>query len=181
MDRSGTWTGSSAAYVRPPAEGEPDAWRAEAAARGGRGTQRILQAGEVAAPAVVADLLDVAQGASVVVRRRVMYLDDEPIELTDTYYPLHIAAGTPLCGTAKIRGGAVRLLADLGYVGQRVSEDVGARMPEDEERDILRLGPGQPVLTLTRLTLDAGERPLQADLMTMPACRQRLRYEMTVG
>ncbi|GAA1889709.1 GntR family transcriptional regulator [Streptantibioticus ferralitis] len=178
---SGEWVGSSMSYVRPSASGGQDAWSAEAAARGGRGSQRIVQAGEMDASSVVADLLGVARGATVIVRRRIMYLDDQPTELTDTYYPLHVAAGTPLCGTAKIRGGAVALLAELGYVGRRVREDVGARMPDREERDVLQLEPHQPALTLARVTFDADERPIQADLMVMPAHRQRLRYELAIG
>ncbi|MGW7007404.1 GntR family transcriptional regulator [Streptomyces sp. NPDC054933] len=178
---SGEWVSSSMHYVRQPTKDAPDAWSAEAAARGGRGTQRIVQAGQVPAPAVVADLLNVPYGAPVIVRRRIMYLDDQPTELTDTYYPLGIAAGTPLCGTAKIRGGAVALLAELGFVGRRVREDVGARMASDSERDILQLDPDQPVLTLARLTLDGAEQPIQADLMTMAAHRQLLRYELTIG
>jgi GntR family transcriptional regulator len=177
----GAWVSSSVQYVKPPAAGAPDAWSAEAAARGGRGTQRILHAGEVAAPDVVADLLDVGRESSVIVRRRVIYLDDVPTELTDSYYPTHIAAGTPLCGTAKIRGGAIALLAELGYAGRRVREDVGARMPSEEESEILRLDAAQPILTLTRLTLDAQERPVQVDVMLMPAHRQRLRYELAIG
>ncbi|MFJ1647501.1 hypothetical protein [Streptomyces sp. NPDC088258] len=37
------------------------------------------------------------------------------------------------------------------------------------------------MLRLTRVTLDSGDRPLQADTMTMPAHRQKLRYEIRVG
>ncbi|MFJ7586178.1 UTRA domain-containing protein [Streptomyces sp. NPDC097617] len=82
---------------------------------------------------------------------------------------------------AKIRGGAVTLLAALGYVGVRVVEDVTARMPLEEEREQLRLGTGEPVLHLTRTTYDATDRPIQADVMLMPAGRQQLRYEIRLG
>lgn len=175
------WVSSSMQYVRPPAKGEPDAWTTEAAGRGGHGSQRIVHAGEIPAPPVVADLLNVLEGSTVIVRRRVIYLDDRPTELTDTYYPAHIAAGTPLSSTAKIRGGAIALLAQLGHVGSRVREDVGARMPREEECAVLRLRPDQPVLTLTRLILDTDERPMQVEMMTMPAHEQQLRYELTIG
>ncbi|MDT3399011.1 UTRA domain-containing protein [Streptomyces sp. B1866] len=179
--KHGGWVSTSLSYVCLTEKGQPDPWQAEAAAQGGVGTQRIVQAGEVPVPALVADLLEVARDSPVVVRRRIMYLDDRPVELTDTYYPARVAAGTPLCGTAKIRGGAVALLAALGHVGRRVREDVEARMPDTAERAALRMDPGEPVLTLTRVTLDAEDRPIQADLMTMPAHRRRLRYELTMG
>ncbi|MFD9223632.1 GntR family transcriptional regulator [Streptomyces sp. NPDC060064] len=175
------WVSTSMPYLTPRKEGQPDAWGAEAASRGHRGRQRIVHAGEVVAPPEVAELLGVAEGTDVVVRRRIMYLDDQPYELTDTYYPAPIARGTRLAGTAKIPGGAVTLLAELGHIGVRVREDVIARMPRAEEREALQTGPVEPVLQLTRTTLDGDDRPIQVDRMTMPADRQRLRYEIRIG
>ncbi|MER6999652.1 UTRA domain-containing protein [Streptomyces sp. NPDC000410] len=178
---SSEWVSTSMPYLTPRATGQTDAWSAEAAARGGRGRQRIISADETAPVPVVAELLGVPEGRLVVVRRRMMYLDDQPCELTDTYYPAHIARGTALAGTAKIPGGAVTLLAELGYRGARAREDVVARMPNADERQALQLGLDQPVLHLTRLTLDEADRPLQVDMMTMPAHMQRLRYEIRIG
>ncbi|MFF1418878.1 GntR family transcriptional regulator [Streptomyces sp. NPDC058280] len=178
---TGEWVSTSMPYLTPRGEGQPDAWGQELAERGRRGGQRIVGAGEVAASDEVAELLELAPGEAVVVRRRVMFLEDLPCELTDTYYPMSIARGTRLAGTAKIPGGAVTLLAELGYVGVRVREEVSARMPGEEEREALRTEPGEPVLRLTRVTLDLEDRPIQLDKMTMPAHRQRLRYEMRIG
>ncbi|WP_327696328.1 GntR family transcriptional regulator [Streptomyces sp. NBC_00459] len=181
MDRADDWVSTSMPYLAPRASGQGDAWSEEAAARGRRGTQRIVHAGEVPASAEVSGLLGVAEGEAVVVRRRVIELDGEPCELTDTYYPVTVAGGTALADVAKIPGGAVTLLARLGHVGVRVREDVTAGLPGAAEQQALRVGPDTPVLRLTRLTLDAEDRPLQADLMTMPAHRQRLRYELRIG
>ncbi|MCK8677407.1 GntR family transcriptional regulator [Streptomyces lichenis] len=175
------WVSRSMPYLTPRTAGQGDAWGAEAAARGGRGGQRIVFAGEVPTPPEVAELLGTAEGAPVVVRRRVILLDEVPCELTDTYYPVDIARGTALAGTAKIRGGAVTLLASLGHRGVRVVEDVTARLADEEERRVLELPPDRPVLRLSRQTLDAEDRPVQADLMTMPAHLQRLRYEIRIG
>ncbi|MFD5745961.1 GntR family transcriptional regulator [Streptomyces sp. NPDC127033] len=175
------WVSTSMPYLTPQTPGQPDPWGAELAARGRSGSQRITDAGEVAAPPGVAGLLGVVTGETVVVRRRVMYLDDLPCELTDTYYPVSIARGTRLAGTAKIPGGAVTLLAELGHVGVRVQEDVTAAMPDEDEREALSMGPGEPVLRLTRVTFDGEDRPFQVDTMTMPAHRQRLRYQIRIG
>lgn len=94
MGTSG-WVSTSLPYLMPRGTGQGDAWAAEAAAQGRRGTQRIVHAGEVPAPADVAALLGVPEGEPVVVRRRLILLDDEPSELTDTYYPAAIA-GAPV-------------------------------------------------------------------------------------
>ncbi|MEU0214482.1 UTRA domain-containing protein [Streptomyces sp. NPDC006265] len=175
------WTSTSMPYLTPREQGQGEAWSEDAAAQGRRGSQRIVHAGEVPAPAEVARLLGVPDGEPVVVRRRLILLDDEPNELTDTYYPVAIARGTPLAGTAKIRGGAVTLLAELGHVGALVREDVTAGLPDEEERQTLRIAPTEPVLRLTRLTLDRDERPIQVDRMVMPAQRHQLRYEIRIG
>lgn len=145
--------------------------------QGGVGSQRIVKAGEVPAPSEVAALLALEDGTDVLVRQRVIYLDEQPTELTDTYYPLDVARGTRLEGTAKIRGGAVTLLAELGYTAHRVREEVSARMPTDAERQVLVLTDADPVLCMTRVTLDAAGRPFQVDVSVFPASGQRLRYE----
>lgn len=180
MSNSG-WTSTSMPYLTPRASGAADAWTDEAEGAGRRGTQRIVHAGEFTAPAEVTRMLGLTGGNTVVARRRIIELDGEPTELTDTYYPMDIAAGTPLASTAKIRGGAVTLLATLGHVGVRVVENVTARMPSADEAEQLHLGPGEPVLELTRATYDSADRPVQADIMVMAAARQQLRYEIRIG
>ncbi|GGU14740.1 GntR family transcriptional regulator [Streptomyces violascens] len=177
----GKWVSTSMPYLAPQDTSAADAWRSEAAARGGTGRQRIVRAGEVAAPGEVADVFGLAWGAAVVVRRRVMYIDEMPCESTDTYYPVEIARGTRLAEVGKIPGGAVTLLRELGHRGVRVREDVSAELPDSEAREALRLGPAEPVLRIARTTMDSYDRTIQFDLMTMPARLQRLRYESRIG
>lgn len=148
---------------------------------GRKGTQRIVHAGEVPAPPVVAALLSVEPESPVIVRRRIIELDGTPNELTDTYYPAPVARDTALASTDKIRGGAVSLLARLGHVGALVREDVTADIPSPEECQQLGTEPGVPVLRIHRVTLDAQGEPIQADVIAMPAHRQRLRYELRIG
>lgn len=95
------WVSTSMPYLTARGKGQPDAWGAEA---GKRGSQRIVHAGEVAAPAEVAEALGVAEGDAVVVRRRMMFFDGRPCELTDTYYPLDIAGGPVLPGRPRSPG-----------------------------------------------------------------------------
>jgi DNA-binding GntR family transcriptional regulator len=122
--------------------------------------------------------LGVPSGELVVLRRRLMLLDEQPVEITDSYYPHWLAAGTALAEPRKIRGGAVTLLAELGHSPQRVREDVEARTASAEERDLLALGGESPVLVLYRLVLS--DRPVELSVMTMVAANRRLRYELTV-
>jgi DNA-binding GntR family transcriptional regulator len=73
------------------------------------------------------------------------------------------------------------MLADLGHVADLVREEVRARMPSAAEREALTLRPDEPVLTLTRVTLDTAGEPFQVDASVFPATTQRLRYETKVA
>lgn len=176
----GQWVSTSAPYVTPRREGQADAWSEEARQRGGHGAQRVVAAGEVGAPPEVAAGLGVAEGEGVVVRRRVMLLDGTPVELTDTYYPVDVARGTPLAGKAKIRGGAVTYLASQGYEPRRVHEEVYARLAAPEECEALQLDAGEPVLCMLRVT-EGAARAYQVDVSVFRAAGQRLRYDMRIG
>lgn len=178
---SDDWVSASTPYVAPRRKGESDAWTEEAAAHGAKGGQRLTFAGETPAPAEVADAFGISQRDTVVTRKRVITLDDEPIELTDTYYPAAIAAGTPLATPQKIKGGAVTLLSDLGHTSERIHESVTARMPTESEREALHLGARDPVLILSRIASNSEGEPIQIDLITMPARGRHLRYELKVN
>lgn len=175
------WISTSTPYLTPRPTADGDAWSAEAAAAGRRGTQRILEAGEVTPPAEVARLLALDPTATAVVRQRMIYLDDVAMELTDSYYPARIALGSALASAKPIAGGAVTLLAKLGHLGDRAVEEVWARQPTTHERQTFNLEPVDPVLVLTRVVFDSGDQPIQVDVIVTPASAQRLRYEIKLG
>lgn len=171
----GKWVSTSTPYLA--AQGG-DAWGQDAADQGGRGTQRIVFAGETTAPANVASMLGLREGAPVIARRRVMHLDGLPVELTDSHYPVGFAQGTPLAEPRKIPGGAVKLLAEMGLVGADVQEEVTARPSTRDEQEALQLADGEWVLTLARLTRTSDGSPVEASVMTMPARQRKLRYRL---
>ena len=172
------WSGSSTPYIE---SGHGDAWGKEAAAQGRSGTQRILQAEAVPAPQEVADRLGLPVGAPVIKRQRLILLDGRPIELAHSYWPADVADGTPLATTAKIRGGAVSLLADLGYRPGVVTEDVQTRPPTREEAEALQLTDNTDwALTLTRTITTPDGRPYEVSVMVSPGRVGRLHYSMKV-
>ncbi|APE22250.1 MULTISPECIES: GntR family transcriptional regulator [Streptomyces] len=171
------WISETAPYLAPRKPGQSDAWTDEAARRGSRGGQRLLQAGETEAPAAVRAALGLSAAERVIVRRRLILLDGHPVELADSYYPVSVAGGTPLAEPRKVPGGAVTLLADLGYTGAEVVEDVSAALATPDEREHLGLAEGDAVLRLLRLTRTADGTPMEASLMTMPAGRH-LTYRL---
>ncbi|MEV6326649.1 UTRA domain-containing protein [Streptomyces sp. NPDC051909] len=171
------WISETEPYLAPRDPGQSDAWTEEAGRRGRRGGQRLLQAGEVEAPDVVRAALRLPAGERVIVRRRLILLDDRPVELADSYYPVSIAGGTPLAEQRKVPGGAVTLLKELGYTGADVVEDVSADLASADECELLGLPEGSAVLRLLRLTRTADGTPMEASLMTMPDGRH-LTYRL---
>lgn len=174
----GKWAGTSLPYVMPRHSGQTDAWTEESASRGG--SQRLIEVVTATPPAEIAERLEVAAGGAAVLRRRLMYMAEEPIELVDSWYPEQIASGTALAEHRKIRGGAPTLLAELGHTPRRVIEEVGMRPATSDEASQLGIAEGVNVLTLLRTSLLADDQPLEASLMVMKGPRH-IRYEMEVN
>ncbi|HCT81353.1 MAG TPA: UbiC family transcriptional regulator [Micromonosporaceae bacterium] len=179
MTSSDKWVSISAEYVLPRPPGASDAWQEETGRQGRTGSQTLQEVSEVEPPAEVAQGLGLAPGDLAVVRRRLVLLDQQPVELAESYYPLTIARGTALADFRKIRGGAVTLLSEMGHRPKRVIEDVFTRMPSAEERELLELADDQPVLVLVRQVIGNDDLPIEVSVMTI-ADGRRLRYELTV-
>ncbi len=170
------WTGASAPYIRP---NQGDAWGKEAAGRGHVGAQRILFAGEAGAPPEVAEALDLTVGQAVILRQRLVLLDDVPVEIASSYWPLRVAAGTALAATDKVRGGAPTLLANLGYEPKSVTENVRTRPATAEELTTLAMpDAGEWVLTLRRTITDDSGRPYEVFVSVAPGRFGQLNYSM---
>lgn len=175
------WTDRSTPYLASAASGSPDAWTAETDNRGRKGTQQILHAGIAPASADVAMMLNVKLGSPVVERSRLVLLDECPVELATSYYPAHIGAGTALVERAKIKGGAVSLLAQLGHIGDCADEKVTARPATADEQALFNVGATEWVMCITRIVRAADGSTIQADIMTMLARERTLQYTVKIG
>lgn len=175
------WDGPSAPYLSPRAPGETDAWT-DATSRAGRtGTQQIREVSEAIPPPEVADALRLSAGAPAVVRRRTVFLDGKPIETVDSWYPASIAGDTPLAQPRKIKGGAVTLLADMGYVARGALDDISVRGATGPEADLLGLQVGAPVIVVFRTAVSEHDVPFEATVMIMVPEDRHLRYPLSVG
>lgn len=172
------WTSVSTPYVKAREPGQRDPWSEEAAERGAVGTHQLRGVTEVPAPPDVAAALALSPGAVVILRQRVVLLDDSPVELADSYYPLAIAQGTQLAEHRKIRGGAVTLLSEMGHRIVDIEEDITSRPPTEDERRQLHLPESDWVLVLSRLSRDAAGDPVEFMRMIMVARGRHLRYQL---
>lgn len=168
----------STSYVTQVGDQPRASWHSEAERLGMRGTQKLTDVGEVAAEDDIGGLLGVEPGSAVVVRRRVMLLDDEPVQLADSYYPLDLARGTPIAEPRKLPGGTVAALERLGLELGDFEEQVSARAATPAERQALQLADGIPVLVLTRTTYTTGGRPVEVSRAVLAADRHQLTYQL---
>lgn len=136
---------------------------------------------EVSAPADIAGLLDVEPGTPLLSRYFVFYAKDRPEQISVSYLPLSLVAGTPIADPVNEPwpGGNIAQLATIGVVVSRVRESVHARPPTPGEARTLQIPPGVPVFAITRVMLTGPDRsrPVEAAAdIVIPADRTVLDY-----
>lgn len=176
------WSDRSAPYLFQTDIRRGDPWGAEAAAQGRVGTHRILMAGENAVPAEVSPWI---KDPTAVLRRRLVSMDGEPVEVADSWFPMLIAEVAPLISPKKIRGGTAAILAECGLVARRVVEYIAAPPIGADLGELLDLPFGARVLRLTRVSWTDGGNLLEVAVMTMKpdlpdGDLRQIRYELTL-
>jgi GntR family transcriptional regulator len=142
-------------------------------------SRRMLEVGTTEAPADIAAWLRVKADEPVVVRRRLQLVNDQPVVLSASYFPLWLAQGTRLELPEPLSEGPDTAIENLGHRFAHVVEVVSARMPTPEEAQVLRLGPGSPVVRLLHIDYDADDRPLQVADDLYVGDRHELLFEWT--
>ena len=146
------WDEPSGPYLSPRAPGETDAWT-EAATRAGRtGIQLIREVADTVPPPDVANALQLPAGAS-----------------------------APLAQPKKIKGGAVTLLADMGYVVREALDDISVRGATEPEAELLGLPAGAPVIVVFRTAVSKSDVPFEATVMVMVPEGRHPRYPLSAG
>lgn len=127
----------------------------------------------------VAAALRLPADGTAVLRRQVLTLDGDPVELVHAYYPPHIARGTPLAEQRPIKGGTPTLLTALGHPPRLGVDHVSARIPTQEQYEALQLPGDLPVLRTLRVVYGADEQPIEVTVMAKAGHLYELRYEFT--
>jgi len=135
------------------------------------------QLGKGRAPADVAALLGVPDGAAVLVRRWETLFGDSVRAIVASYVPWAVATAVGLPDVET--GPAVHLaMAENGHRAMRMIEEVQARMPTAVEAQRLNLRSGVPVLSVRRVNHTDDDRPVEVSISVMSADRYRLVYDM---
>lgn len=127
----------------------------------------------------IAAHLRIEPGQPVVVRRRVMFADEEPLQLGDSHYPLNIVCYSKIMDPTDIPEGTDQVLEDLGHTPTRYEDEITCRMPTEGENAALRLLAGVPVHRLLRTTFDQHDQPIEVYVVILPGDRHVLLYDVS--
>jgi len=119
-------------------------------------------------PPHVTKHLNLADGAECVARRRIRYIDGEPVMISTGYFPMYLNDGSPLAAGTELaitgHGDAVDLnkpspldiVAERGHQIVADEDQISSRSPEPAEAAVLRMSHrGMPVLVNCRTSYDA--------------------------
>ncbi|MGW7617382.1 GntR family transcriptional regulator [Streptomyces antimycoticus] len=166
-----------AMYSAPAAPGETYRWISEAGNRGQAGRSTLLDVAEVVPPTDVRGALGLIEGERALLRKQVLFLDDEPCELVKSYYPLELARGTAMMHKKKIRGGTPVVLAEAGYPPRRTVDKVSACIATQEQYEALQLPSDLPILRTFRVVLSDDDRVIEVTEMAKAGHLYELQYE----
>jgi GntR family transcriptional regulator len=142
----------------------------------GREASAEVEVARGVAPPEVAERLHLSQGDQVLIRRRRMLADGQPVQLATSYLPLQLVEGTQIEQADTGTGGTYARLEELGHRLGRFQEDLSARMPLPDEARALRLGAGVPVIRVVRTAFDEQGDPVEVNDMVLAADRYELTY-----
>ncbi len=143
---------------------------------------RLVQVEQVPVPPRVAALLGVPKQTRVLVRRLLVERDGEPVELSSSYFAAGLAEGTELSAPSPLREGQrAHLEARKKVRFDHVTERVSARLPSQEEADLLAMPQEVPVLSVLVVACDVAGQALQITDVLLPADRQELEDTYRLG
>lgn len=160
-----------------------DVWHAWVASLN-RVASHHLQVRIEEAPRDVVRLLNITEPERLAVaRRRIRSIDGEPWMISTGWWPMWLAARTPLANEGE--GDSVdmrdpsplKFAARAGYPALRDENEITSRMPLESEAKTLRMAPNLPVLTMHTTSWTHGDRPLRCTADTFPSNK----FMLTLG
>jgi DNA-binding GntR family transcriptional regulator len=147
-----------------------------------RETGELISTGKAPAPAKIAALLGVAEGAELICRRRLVRQDGEPSEIVTWWFLPDVAEGTGLGDSVPVSGGIRNHLARTkGVRIDHVVEQVVARHPSAQETRLLGISRSAPVLAVYVSARNASGNPVLALDVAMPGDLHEFEDAYPVG
>jgi GntR family transcriptional regulator len=137
----------------------------------------VLFVGRACVPAGVAEKLGVSAGDEVIVRHHRYFADGKPVEAAMSYFPVDVAAGTPIAEPNPGPGGVYARIENQGLTFEKFDEEITARIATEEESRLLQLPGSSPVLHVLRTAI-AGGRPVEVRATVMDAAAFVFAYSL---
>ena len=110
-------------------------------------------------------------------RSRHMFAAGRPVQLATSYIPLAVAGDPQEFDPDANPAVIYERLARRGNKASHISEEIEVRRPTPDESRFLELADGQPVLVVTRLTLNQHGAPMDVAVNVMGGFEWHLLYE----
>jgi GntR family transcriptional regulator len=151
-----------------------DAWETDIEKQGHDPTRQDLSV-EITTPTPdIAARLNLSPDDTVVIRRRVRYIDGKPAIISDDYFDERIVRGTELAEPHDtIRE---NILAEAGYEQTYDIDEIITRMPTPAETERLGIPGGTPVAEHVRTGYTAEGRPVRVMVSIVPGDTLMLQY-----
>lgn len=145
------------------------------------GQSTLLHVGPAEPPAPITAALDLTPGAEVFLRRSLIVVDDDPVELVSAWFPPEVAEGTDLNSAYPLPEGVREHLTRRKRLTiERLTERITARPATAEEARTLSLPRRVPVLEVLVTGYDTAGRPVGAVSLILPADRHELEDAYTL-
>lgn len=151
---------------------------AYAVSQEGREPSQTIEVQIVSPVEEIASRLQLGDRDLAVVRRRLRFVDGQPYNTNDSYFPRTLVQDSEIARPGDIARGANRVLEELGHKQVRVVDDIMARMPNQEEAERLQLELGTPVVVYIRVGYDGADTPVRVAVSVLPADKHLIRYEL---
>jgi GntR family transcriptional regulator len=124
--------------------------------------RRLLECRRLRAPADVARALRLKSGDSVVFVRRQLLAAEQPVVMDDIFLPGNLFKGLTAERMSSYSGAMYRLFeAEFGVHMIRAEERIRALAADATQAALLEVTPGAPLLSVERLSLTYGDRPVE--------------------
>jgi GntR family transcriptional regulator len=154
-----------------------DAWVTDVGEQGHEPSQAITIE-VVQANADIARWLEINEGDLVAVRRRPRFVDGQPANMSDSYYPMDLAQEIPeLMNPADVPQGVIALMRERGHAQVRYIDELRWRPPTPDESARLDLAAGVAVLIQAR-TGHTANRPVRCTVTVWPGDSHVMIYEL---
>uniref|UniRef100_UPI003F499668 GntR family transcriptional regulator n=1 Tax=Amycolatopsis sp. CA-290885 TaxID=3239925 RepID=UPI003F499668 len=136
----------------------------------GAGRDEVVQTEWEQADLDVAGRLGIRPGDQVVHRVRHFTKGHGVAQITEQWIPESVAKAIQELGRGDLADVDQRpdternlfeLLSDIGHSPVETTEDIGTRMPDPTEREVMEIPPGVPVLVTKRVTIESGGKPVE--------------------